>query len=167
MVILRKRNIAAISRRVLFEMTTERRNYKNQVVGLADQIVQNWCLCMYCKLHRPELKETYLHWRGELETHLNTLNRKKIKADKNKATKEVLIDEEEFNDPKEVFKACGVKFKHENEGIEGRPKLGISLEHQLEVCDLLAKSIYDIIDCISSDGSILDYVQKVFPDNNC
>jgi hypothetical protein len=111
----------------------------------------------YCRCYRHDLADTYEHWRTELETQLNTIARKLVKGDKLKWTKQVMIDEEEFDRVENVFNACRVKFRHEN-----RDGLGITDKEQHTVCIHCADEIYDIIECMASQD-ITIYTDRRFP----
>lgn len=142
----------------MFEMALDKAKFQDVVSNLADQILQNWCLMEYCLLYGHDLVDIYDHWRSELETHLNTINRKSIKGDRKKWITEVLIKEEEFDNSDNVFGACRIKFR-----IENRNGLGITLEQQKEVCQHCANEIKDIINCMASDD-ITIYTDVRFPD---
>lgn len=145
---------------LLLEMAFNKKKYKQFVYGEAPQIAQNWCLCMYSKLHRPDLKLTYLHWRSELELHINNLNTASLEKPKlrTKMTYEAMITDAELNNAENVFKVCRLKFQHENDN-----KLDISMEHQKEVCSLFADSVDEVVTCIGSDN-IREYIMSTFPD---
>lgn len=134
-----------INRRRAFEMALDKAKFQAVVADHAEQVLQNWCLMEYCLCYRHDLAETYEHWRTELETQLNTIARKLVKGDKLKWTKQVMINEEEFNHEENVFNACRVKFRHENRG-----GLGITDKEQHTVCSHCADEIYDIIECMAS-----------------
>ena len=99
----------------IFEMANNRENYMNDVHHLADQIVQNWCLVKYCNLYDEE-NYNRLHWSKELIAHLDNLRKQKLKKGINKirATQQVLIDRDEFNDPDMVYTTIESKFDMEN-----------------------------------------------------
>ena len=149
-------------RKRMFEMAFDKKEYQRDVDALMDQIAQNWCLCMYCKLHRPDLRTTYLHWRSELETYIGSLNSKSIDKprDRRKWTYEAMITDADMDKPNVVFGECRVKFRHEND--DG---LNMSVLHQHEVCELFANSVLDVIECIGSVSDITDYTRKIFPDS--
>lgn len=160
--LFRMGNKKLVVRQKIFEMAFNKNKYKNFVYGLYPQIAQNWCLCMYCKLHRPELITTYLHWRSELETHIGRLNSKSIDKprDRKKWTHEAMITEADMDKPDVVFGECRIKFRHENDN-----GLNMSMLHQHEVCELFANNVMDVIECIGSTSDITEYTRKVFPDN--
>lgn len=150
----------------MYEMSFSRPKYLSFVFGQYPQIAQNWCLCKYCQKYRPELQETYLHWRSELETSLDNLNGRDTDPKKNKYnwTHQALFDIADLDDPSKVFKSCRLKFFHENEEKEGKPSLGITEEQQKEMCALFSQSLEDIVKCISSEDMVTTYTRKEFPD---
>ena len=153
-------------RKKIFEMAYNRQVYQGFVSNTLPQIAQNWCLCKYCQLYRPDLNDTYLHWRSELETQMDSLNKKETNPAKNKDrwTRQSIFDQDKLNDADNVFRICRLKFLHENEGRNGKPKLGITEDQQREVCALFADSLDDISECISSSDNIETYTRSVFPD---
>lgn len=158
MIVRKKRSISAISRKRLFEMAFDKEKYQYFVSAHIPQIAQNWCLMMFCKLYRNDLANTYEHWRSELEEQLNEISIKPLnKKDKRHSyTHQVLFDFEELSNPEQVYRACRVKFKHENE-----KGLGITKEQQLHVCKLFSESLDDIVNCICND--IFEYTDSLFP----
>lgn len=152
-------------RKKIFEMAYNRQVYQGFVEDLIPQIAQNWCLCKYCQLYRPDLvKTTYHHWRSELEAYLNRLNQKETKPKNNKLKwTQQIVTENNYNNADKIFSLCELKFERENEVEENRPSLGITLEQQKEVCKLFAEEINSIIECISSETSIKEYSRVIFP----
>lgn len=151
------------TRELTYEMAYSKKQYKGFVHARCPQIAQNWCLCMYCKLHRPDLKTTYIHWRSELETQLGYLNSLSLEKPKHRMnmTYEAMITDADMDDADIVFKTCRVKFRHENENPQHH--LNMSLAHQKEVCQLFSDNVEDVVSCISSDD-IFIYTRSVFPD---
>lgn len=147
-----------------YEMAYSKRKYKGFIHARCPQIAQNWCLCMYCKLHRQDLKTTYIHWRSELETHLGYLNSLSLEKPKHRMsmTYEAMITDADMDESDIVFKTCRVKFRHENENPQH--PLNISLDHQKEVCQLFSDNVDDVVSCISSDD-IFTYTRSIFPDD--
>ena len=148
---------AYINRRRAFEMAIDKAKFQDVVSDHAEQVLQNWCLMEYCLCYRPDLADTYEHWRTELETQLNTIARKFVKGDKLKWTKQVMLDEEEFNRVESVFNACRIKFRHEN-----RDGLGITYNEQYTVFSHCADEILDIVECMASQD-ITVYTDRRFP----
>ena len=146
-----------INRRRAFEMAIEKAKFQEVVSDHAEQVLQNWCLMEYFLCYRHDLADTYEHWRTELETQLNTIARKHIKGDKLKWVKQVMLDEEEFNNEESVFNACRIKFRHEN-----RNGLGITDNEQYTVCSHCADEINHIIECMASQD-ITVYTDRRFP----
>lgn len=146
------------------EMAYSKKQYKGFVHARCPQIAQNWCLCMYCKLHRPDLKTTYIHWRSELETQLGYLNSLSLEKPKHRMnmTYEAMITDADMDEADIVFKTCRVEFRHENENPQ--QPLNMSLEHQKEVCQLFSDNVVNVVSCIGSDD-IFTYTRSVFPDD--
>lgn len=153
-------------RKKIFEMAYSRQLYQGFVSNTLPQIAQNWCLCKYCQLYRPDLNDTYIYWRSELETHLNNLNQKETNPTKNKErwTRQSIIDQDKYNLVLNVLKKCRLKFLQENEGSKNKPGLGITEDQQKEVCTLFADSLEDIISCISGPENVENYTRSIFPD---
>lgn len=152
-----KKQKAHINRRRAFEMALDKAKFQAVVEDHAEQVLQNWCLMEYCRCYRHDLADTYEHWRTELETHLNTIARKLVKGDKLKWTKQVMIQEEEFDRVENVFTACRIKFRHEN-----RNGLGITDNEQYMVCRHCSDEINHIIECMASQD-ITVYTDRRFP----
>lgn len=155
-----------LKRRIpIFEMAFSRSKYQDFIFNLYPQIAQNWSLCKYCQLYRPDLEGSYIHWRSELETCLDNLNSKDTDPKKNKYkwTYQALLGNAELSQPETVFKVCRLKFFNENEEKKGKSSLGITEDQQREVCTLFAKAIWDIIDCIASENMVTKYTRKEFP----
>ena len=153
-----------LTRDRVYEMVYSKKQYKGFVHARCPQIAQNWCLCMYCKLHRPDLKTTYIHWRSELETQLGYLNALSLEKPRHRMnmTYEAMITDADMDDAAVVFKTCRVKFRHENENPQ--QPLNMSLEHQEEVCQLFSDNVESVVSCIASDD-IFTYTRSVFPDD--
>lgn len=146
-----------IDRLRAFEMALDKAKFQAVVSDHAEQVLQNWCLMEYCRCYRHDLADTYEHWRTELETQLNTIARKHIKGDKLKWTKQVMLDEEEFNNEESVFNACFIKFRKEN-----RNGLGMTEHEQHTVCSHCADEINNIIECMASQNVTI-YTDRRFP----
>jgi len=155
MIIKNKNNKNICSHHKVFEMAFSKKEYMGFIYNLSDQIAQNWCLCRYCYLYEPECLN-YYHWKSELETLLNNLNRKHIDGDKLKWTKEAFINKEEFNNPEMVYNACRIKFAKEK-------NLNILLGTRKELCEDFCGYLDEIIECIASKNSIFEYTDSWFP----
>lgn len=107
--------VDVLSETKIFEMANDRAKYMDLVHSLTDQIVQNWCLIKYCNMYDEE-NYNRLHWSKELIAHLGTLQRQKIKGglDKERATREVLIEREEIDDVETVNLIIINKFEDEH-----------------------------------------------------
>lgn len=146
-------------RRIQFlEMAFSKSKYQDKITDRIQQIAQNWTLCTYCHLYNPKFR-TYGHWKGELFDLLDYLNNL-ILSDKSKKYKwalEALVTQAEYDNPKNVLRACKNKFRLEQE-------INISHEKQIELCTLFAENISTIASCIASDTSALEYVDDWFPE---
>ena len=157
--IIKNRNIRNIMmKRKMFEMAFDKAKYQDKVTDRMQRIAQNWCLCMYCHLYKPNFI-TYKHWKYELYELLDYLNNLIIKNKNNKMkyTYEALTKIAEYDNGNNVFKACRNKFRIERE-------LNIPLEKQIEICDIFSDSIIEISECIGGDSSVLEYINNKFPE---
>lgn len=123
----------------LFEMAHERSKYMDLVMELSSKITEHWCLLRYSTLN-GKLK-THNHWQGELRAFMMKLANIKIKVDKTKATKEVLIKWEELDDWEQVMKIISVKWYNEGFDIESKETEEIAK-------DFAEYGVYDMIDII-------------------
>lgn len=146
-----------IRKRSFLEMAFNKAKFQDIVDDLIEQIIQNWCLMEYCLLYRNDLNDTYEHWRSELESHMNNISRRVVKGDKRKWIEEIVILQEEFDNPINIYNACKIKFRSEN-----RNGLGITQEQQEKVCNNCSKEIYKIIDSLASQD-ITIYTDFRFP----
>lgn len=103
-------------RSVLYEMAFKRKDYKDKVDNLSQQIIENWCLVRHCTICGDPygLKS---HWLDELKGHLLTVARYNIKGansplDKEQAIREVWNDNDYF-EPKTIEYAIHNKFRKE------------------------------------------------------
>lgn len=111
--------IEKLSQTKLFEMAYDREQYVRNIDGIADQIVENWCLIRYCTIYDPT-NPNKKHWKQELQSHCKKLLRSIVKVNKLKATQYALIDMLELDDPKQIRAIIYDKFKKEKLGIENQ-----------------------------------------------
>lgn len=140
---------------LLNEMAIPLKKYEEKIDGYRFQIVENWCLCEYCKIYNQE-NENYNHWKEELMTHLNSLKKIRIKNNipKKRILKRVLIDEDDYNDPEMIIQIIIYKFKKEN-----------ILNKQIikKIATDFSIEISNIIDYIANDNlSVEEYVDETF-----
>lgn len=103
----------------LNEMSYDRKDFRQIIFNLDEQIVINWCLTKYATLTNNLNRN---HWASELESYIKKIARIKVKKDNQhcKIKKQVLttafIYQNEFNDSSIVRMVVGSKFK--KEGID-------------------------------------------------
>lgn len=138
----------------LNEMAVSIKNYKKRVDSLRFQLVENWCLCMYCKLYDSE-ESCFSHWKNELYTCFKNLKFLSLKGSQNKASilRMMLIDDYDYNDSKMIYDIVKGKFKKEN----------ISLVYLEEPAKRFSNNIDEIIEVISDDDALIDdYIDMRF-----
>lgn len=123
----------------LFEMAHERSKYIDLVIDLSGKIAEHWCLLRYSTLN-GKLRE-HNHWQGELRAFILKLVNIKIKVDKTKATKDVLIKFEEFNDWERIIRIISAKWYDEGFDIESDKTEEVAK-------DFSDYGVYDLIDII-------------------
>lgn len=100
----------------LNEMAYDRKDFRQIISNLDEQIIQNWCLTKYATLVGNPNRN---HWASELEAYLKKIARIKVKKDNQRCEikKQVLINaficQNEFNDPETVRFAVILKFEKE------------------------------------------------------
>ena len=92
-------------RKRMLEMALEKSKYQDRVFNLMPQIVQNWCLCEYCKRYDP-INRNYRGWRKELIAHIGNLSAIQVKGDKYKWTFDEIIKDDEFNNTNVIRSVC-------------------------------------------------------------
>ena len=137
----------------LFEMAFDKREYQRKVDDLMDQIAQNWCLCKFCQITDPN-NYNYNGWKKELRAYLYKIRRFKVKGDKFKWTKEVIIDKAEFNDFDVVRKACEYKLDDETD-------LNISEEEKQFLFNEFILILSNLIECLSGEISIQEFFKSI------
>ena len=136
------------------EMAVDIKVYKKRLESLQYQIIENWCLCMYCKLYDQQ-NFNFNHWRKEFRAAIDNIKRLNLrKGDKRKHTIQILIKDGDLIDPHSVYMSAREKFD-----IEGITDEKI----QMNISDLFSKNIQGIIDLIVDDYiKVNEYTQKVF-----
>ena len=144
-----------ICRRRILEMALEKSKYQDRVFNLMPQIVQNWCLCEYCRTYDPG-NINYHGWRKELIAHLGNLNSIIVKGDKQKWTYEEVIKDDEFNNLEVIKRVCEYKLDEEDD-----------IDFTQEIRDTLYKSFSDnaefIVNLISGKDSVSQKIIGLFP----
>ena len=144
-----------ICRRRILEMALEKSKYQDRVFSLMPQIVQNWCLCEYCRTYDPD-NMNYRGWRKELIAHLGNLNSIIVRGDKQKWTHDEVIKDDEFNNLEVIKRVCEYKLDEEDD-----------IDFTQEIRDTLYKSFSDnaefIVNLISGKESVSQKIIGLFP----
>jgi hypothetical protein len=116
MINLKEYILEAVQNTYIFEMAHNRKQIKDRVEGLIDQILQNWCLIKYVKIVNP-LNYNINHWKKELESHIDNIFSMQLK-DGNDIAKYNLInsllhDTLEINTGEDIYLRIRKKFKSE------------------------------------------------------
>ena len=88
--------------------------------GILKQLVQNWCLVRYCRLHPKFVTTCRNHWASELRTISVEISSYKLCKDnkrrekKREATRKIIIDYFEYNDIETVELVIHAKFYDAN-----------------------------------------------------
>lgn len=139
----------------LNEMAVYLKDFKKRVDGLKFQIVENWCLCMYCSLYDRD-NINYNHWKEELFACMANIQRVDIKnnVDKHKTIEKMLVDDYDYNKPKKIYYIAREKFIKENLPLD---KLEIPAKE-------LSSQIDTMINVLSYEDeySITEYINKTF-----
>ena len=105
----------------LNEMAMERKEYITFLKGgILKQLVQNWCLVRYCRLHLKFVTTCRNHWASELRAIAVEISSYKLCKDnkrrdkKREATRKIIIDYFEYNDIDIVSRVIHPKFYDEN-----------------------------------------------------
>ena len=100
---------------LVYEMALPLKKFKQYVIGLRKQIVENWCLCKYCQIFDKD-NRNFSHWRDELYAAIDAINDIKLKngMSKESALTEVLIDAYEYDSFETVKGVIKRKFSVEN-----------------------------------------------------
>jgi hypothetical protein len=137
------------------EMAVPLKTYKERVDGLRFQLVENWCLCKWCQLFKPEC-ENFAHWIIELKACIDNLKFLDIKngIDKRRTLIRMLITDYDYNNSNMIERIVRSKFV--KEGINDN-------KQKINVCAEFANNIGSLIDVISNDAIDFDeYAQKSF-----
>ena len=100
---------------LLPEMAIPLKKFLIQVDGIGWLIVVNWFLCKWCQMFNSQ-NENFNHWKDELATHLQHLNRLNIKnnIDKRKHLSKIWVTDYDFNDTNTILRVIANKFYKEN-----------------------------------------------------
>ena len=148
--------VEALSKTEIFEMAYERSEYVKALFNLRIQLIENWCLLRYSTIMGR--LQTHSHWMKEMRAHMNNLINMKIKVDKTRATRELLIDKEEADDFDHVIRLISNKWQDEHFDIESK-------ETEEVVRDFIEYGLYDLIEIIGkkkvSLNELNDYLNGI------
>ena len=139
----------------LNEMAMERKEYITFLKGgILKQLVQNWCLVRYCRLHPKFATTCRNHWASELRAIAIDLSSYKLCKDnkrrdkKREATRKIIIDYFEYNDIDTVTRVIHPKFYDENiRSYEDEQFIAIQFIKELDVIiDMITNGAMDDID---------------------
>lgn len=141
----------------ILEMALNRSKYQDRIFNLMPQIVQNWCLCYYCKEY-DEHNDNYFGWRKELIAHLANINSIVVKGDKYKWTYDEVIKDSEYDNIEVIRKVCEYKLDDEDE---------IAQLQDQSIRNVLYKSFSDnieyIVSIMSDKESVKPKIDSMFP----
>lgn len=149
-------------RKRMFEMALEKSKYQSRVFDLMPQIIQNWCLCYFCREHDKN-NNSYRGWRKELIAHIGNLNSIPVKGNKYKWTYEEIITDDEFNNIDVIRKVCEYKLDDEDEIELDEIELLESQKIRNELYQSFSDNVEFIVRLISDDKPIKQTIEKIFP----
>lgn len=157
MVLIRKnkRMLRSESIHRIIEMALKKAKYQDRVADLLPQIAQNWCLCTYCKVYDPD-NRNYRGWRKELIAHIGTLNSLPVKGDKEKWTREEVINTSEYNNVDVIRRSCDFKLDYEDD-------IDFTQVIRKELYRDCAENAETIVSLVSSDELPSGRLYKIFP----
>lgn len=157
MVLIRrnKRMLRSESIHRIIEMALKKAKYQDRVADLLPQIAQNWCLCTYCKVYDPD-NRNYRGWRKELIAHIGTLNSLPVKGDKEKWTREEVINTSEYNNVDVIRRACDFKLNDEDD-------IDFTQVIRKELYRDCAENAETMVSLVSSDTLPSERLYKIFP----
>lgn len=139
----------------LFEYLIYRNDFTKMCWNLSHQILENWCLVHYCTLvGRTELKE---HWKDELLSYLDRIDRNGIKSNNSPKSREKAIRQgfdmaDLFDVNSKIYKYVWKKF--EKEQIFDK-------EIVQQVIIDFHNSLDDIVNILSNESDIEGYVDTI------
>lgn len=141
-------------RKRMFEMVLEKSKYQDRVFHLMPQIVQNWCLCEYCKRYDPK-NRNYRGWRKELIAHIGNLNAIPVKGNKYSWTYDEIIKENEFNNIIVIKSVCEYKLDSEEE-------INFTSDIRNELYKSFSDNVEYIVELIAGKESVSHLVREIF-----
>ena len=128
------------------EMAANLSKYRNAIISVATQILQNWCLMKLCDEHPDDwFAINRNHWASELRAHIESIVSIKLKSGrKDKVTKQVWIDELELDDSIEVASRIRSKLSDDNLEKYVNKIAEDAANDASKICMLLSSSVTDI-----------------------
>ena len=122
--------------------------------GILKQLVQNWCLVRYCRLHPKFVTTCRNHWASELRAIAVEISSYKLCKDnkrrdkKREVTRKIIIDYFEYNDVETVALVIHAKFYDANiRNYEDEKFIAIQFIKELDVIiDMITSGAKDDID---------------------
>lgn len=139
----------------IIEMALKKAKYQDRVADLLPQIAQNWCLCTYCRMYDPE-NINYRGWRKELIAHIGMLKSIPVKGDKEKWTRDEVINTSEYNNVDVIRCVCDFKLDDEDE-------IDFTQSIRKDLYRDCAENAETIVSLISSDSLPSEKLYKIFP----
>lgn len=140
---------------VLNDIAMEINDYTSYLkAGILKQLVQNWCLVRYCRLHHKFVTTCRNHWASELRAIAVEISSYKLCKDnkrrekKREATRKIIIDYFEYNDIETVELVIHAKFYDANiRNYEDEQFIAIQFIKELDVIiDMITNGAIDDID---------------------
>lgn len=147
-------NYQLFKRGLINEMAFKKKDFIRHLNCAALEIIEYWCLCMYCHLYEPQ-NEKFYHWMDKLNAQVKIIKNATLKhgANKLKAIKYFYIEGWEYN----IASTVESYIKDIFEGQE------INIEYIKPVAEICATSMNDFVDFLANDNySISQYNAKVF-----
>lgn len=141
-------------RKRIFEMALEKSKYQDRVFSLMPQIVQNWCLCEYCKRYDPT-NINYKGWRKELIAHIGNLNAIPVKRNKYKWTYDEVIKDSEFNNINVIKSVCEYKLDEDED-------INFTSDIRNELYKSFSDNVEYIVELIAGKESVSHLVREIF-----
>ena len=140
---------------VLNDIAMEINGYTSYLKGgILKQLVQNWCLVRYCRLHPKFVTTCRNHWASELRAIAVEISSYKLCKDnkrrdkKREVTRKIIIDYFEYNDVEMVALVIHAKFYDANiRNYEDEKFIAIQFIKELDVIiDMITSGAKDDID---------------------
>lgn len=140
----------------LNEMAIPLKRYRERADALRFVLVENWCLCEYCRLFDGE-SENFIHWQIELSAVIKNLKMLDVKGgDKRQTLERMFVQDYDYDKPEMILRIIADKFSAE--GIDDTVQ-------REEVVGGFAKGIHSLIELICDNTlSIDEYLKKTFVD---